>query len=1035
MEPKGFHRKLTAILSADVAGYSRLMQDDEAATVKTLEAYKQIISDLVKQHRGRVVDSPGDNLLAEFASVVDAVQCAVATQKELQSRNTELPENRKMFFRIGVNLGDVIEEESRIYGDGVNIAARLESLADPGGICVSKTAFDQIETKLPFGYEFLGEQTVKNIAKPVGAYRVVLEPRVTQKRGVGFKRQGKGWRLAFYGLLGLVLVTAAAAMLQFTQRPALPPVEKADPKKMAYPLPDKPSIAVLPFVNMSDDPKKEFFSDGITEEIITALAKIPQLFVIARNSTFTYKGKPVQIKQVSEELGVRYILEGSIRRDGDRVRITAQLIDSLTGNHLWADRYDRDLKDIFALQDEITLKIITELRVKLTAGEQARSTAKGTNNLEAYLKNLEAAEAISRLTKESNAIAKKLAEEIIRLDPEYFRGYIILSFAHDNDVFLGATDSREKSLSKAIEFAQKAISLNEADGVCHGMLGLLYVRVREYDKAIAEAEKALFLEPNSFESIRLAAQVLARSGKAEESVPLIENAIRLNPLQPTLAFLQAAGSIYAFAGHYEKALEIYKKATQREPRNFMGYSGVAVSGSMLGRMDEARAAVQELLRIDPQYSIEKYKRLIFLRGDRDQTAIDRFVEALRKAGLPETSPSSLPAKPSIAVLAFNNMTGDPQQEYFSDGMADQVITGLSQTPDIYVAARSSSFAYKGKSMTAQQIADQLKVRYLLEGSVQRDADRVRINVQLIDGRSGNHVWSEHYDRKLEDLFAMQDQITMAVMAAVNVKFMLGAGASLKYSRPSNLKAYEYYLKGLYHQSRRTQQDLITAGQMFEEAINHDPNFAAAYRSLGFVHADEVWFRMTKSPEKSIEQAEQAAKKFITLTPNQPPPYPLLSMISLLKKDLDDAILYGEKAIEFNPNESMCYLSMGLALRMAGRYEEAITDLQTALRLAPLRPLNFVNNLAWSYLGDKQYEKAISLWSETLDRNPDYLFAYMGLTAAYELSGNHEKARWAAENVMRVNPKFSIAIEEKSSTNRDEAYKKRIFDAYRSAGLK
>jgi adenylate cyclase len=223
--------------------------------------------------------------------------------------------------------------------------------------------------------------------------------------------------------------------------------------------------------------------------------------------------------------------------------------------------------------------------------------------------------------------------------------------------------------------------------------------------------------------------------------------------------------------------------------------------------------------------------------------------------------------------------------------------------------------------------------------------------------------------------------------------------------------------------------------MFEEALNHDPNFAAAYRSLGFVHADEVWFRMTKSPEKSIEQAEQAAKKFITLTPNQPPPYPLLSMISLLKKDLDDAILYGEKAIEFNPNESMCYLSMGLALRMAGRNEEAITNLQNALRLAPLRPLNFVNNLAWSYLGDKQYEKAISLYSETLDRNPDYLFAYMGLTAAYELFGNHEKALWAAENVMRVNPKFSIAIEEKSSTNRDEAYKKRIFDAFRSAGLK
>jgi adenylate cyclase len=402
---------------------------------------------------------------------------------------------------------------------------------------------------------------------------------------------------------------------------------------------------------------------------------------------------------------------------------------------------------------------------------------------------------------------------------------------------------------------------------------------------------------------------------------------------------------------------------------------------------------------------------------------------LRKVAFP------VPGKPSIAVLAFQNMTGDPQQEYFSDGIAEQLITGLSQTPDIYVTARTSSFAYEGKSMTAQQIADQLKVGYLLEGSVQRDADKVRINVQLIDGRNGNHIWSERYDRKLEDLFALQDQITMAVMAAVNVQFTLGAGASLKYSRPSNLKAYEYYLKGLYYQSRRSPQDLLAAEQMFEEAINHDPNFAAAYRSLGYVHADKVWFRVSKSPEKSIEQAEQAAQKFITLSPNQPPPYPLLSMISVLKKDLNNAILFGEKAIEFSPNEAGCYLSLGMALRNVGRFEESIVNLETALRLSPLRPLNIINNLAWSCVGNKQYDKAILLWRETLDRNPDYLFAYQGLTAAYELSGNHEKALWAAANVMRVNPKFSIEVEEKMSSVQDEAYKKRTFDALRSAGLK
>jgi TolB-like protein/class 3 adenylate cyclase len=355
MDPQGFHRKLTAILSADVAGYSRLMQGDEAATVQTLEAYKRIISDLVMQHRGRVVDSPGDNLLAEFASVVDAVQCAVAAQKELHAHNAELPENRRMLFRIGVNLGDVIEEGERIYGDGVNIAARLESLADPGGICISKTAFDQIETKLPFGYEFLGEQTVKNIAKPVGAYRVVLEPRVTRGKRGRHASQVLWRRMAVYGLAGVVAVATGTALWQHFLKPSAPPspplVEKADPKQMALTLPENPSIAVLPFVNLSEDSKHQLLCDGITENIINALAKVPQLFVIARNSTFTYKGKTVAAKQVSEELGVRYVLEGSVQRSGERVRITVQMVDALTGNHLFAERYDGEAANLFVLQD------------------------------------------------------------------------------------------------------------------------------------------------------------------------------------------------------------------------------------------------------------------------------------------------------------------------------------------------------------------------------------------------------------------------------------------------------------------------------------------------------------------------------------------------------------------------------------------------------------------------------------------------------------------------------------------------------------
>jgi tetratricopeptide (TPR) repeat protein len=307
---------------------------------------------------------------------------------------------------------------------------------------------------------------------------------------------------------------------------------------------------------------------------------------------------------------------------------------------------------------------------------------------------------------------------------------------------------------------------------------------------------------------------------------------------------------------------------------------------------------------------------------------------------------------------------------------------------------------------------------------------------LIDGRTGNHIWTDRFDRKFEDLFALQDQITMEVMAFLNAKLsVVGSSASLKFSRPSNLKAYEYYLKGIYHIYQRTPQDSIVARQMFMEAINIDPNFGIAYRGIGFAYADEVWFRTTKSAQKSIELAEQAAHKCGALTPDQIPPYPLLCQLSILKKDWNNAILYGEKSIELNPNEAQAYFSLGIALRTAGRYEEANLRLETALRLSPLRPLNYVNNLAWSCLGNKQYDKAILLWAETLERNSDYLFAFQGITAAYQLSGNHEKARWAADNVMRVNPKFSIAIEEKMFASNDEDFKKRMLDAWRSAGLK
>ena len=442
MTTEDVKRKLSAILSADVQGYSRLMGDDVQATVETITAYRTIMTDLIQGHHGRVVDAKGDNVLAEFSSVVDAIQAAVEIQKQLKLKNAGLPENRRMAFRIGVNLGDVIEKGDTIYGDGANIAARLESLAEGGGICISGTAFDQVGKKLPLGYKFLGEQTVKNIEKPIRTYKVLLEPKAAGKV-IGEHRRLKTWHwTAIFGLIVLLVVVGSLTFWEFYVRPDVAPA----------------SIAVLPFDNMSKDPDQDYFSDGITEEIITGLAKIPDLFVIARNSTFTYKGTPVKIQQVAEDLGVQYVLEGSVRKSGDRIRITAQLIDAINGKHLWAEKYDRPLNNIFEVQDEITFKILESLHIKITGDDVTRGCSRGTKNVEAYLKVLQALDSIYRQNIEGNAMCRKLSEEAVAIDPTYATAYAMIAWAHMLDVAYGGGKSPKESLEKAFQLIQKSLS-------------------------------------------------------------------------------------------------------------------------------------------------------------------------------------------------------------------------------------------------------------------------------------------------------------------------------------------------------------------------------------------------------------------------------------------------------------------------------------------------------------------------------------------------------------------------------------------------
>jgi len=623
-------RKLRAILSADVKGYSRLMGEDEEHTIKTITAYRETIFNLISKHKGRVVDSPGDNILAEFASALNAVNSAIEIQETLKEKNAELPDNRKMEFRIGINLGDIVQEGDRIYGDGVNIAARIEGLADPGGVCISRNVCDQVKKKLTnLGYEYIGAHDVKNIFEPVRVYKVLAEPEYAGKV-IGEETPKPAWpRTATATLVVLAIVACFLAVWNFYIRRHS--IEHASVEKMAFQLPDKPSIAVLPFDNLTGDPQQEYFSDGMTEEIITALSKVPNLFVIARNSTFSYKGKPVKIHQVAEELGVRYVLEGSVQRAGDRVRVTAQLIDAIKGHHLWAERYDKELKDTFALQDEITGNILSALAVKLTKGEQATIRRKSTDNLEAQLKVLQALWYSQRRTKEGNFRARQLAEEAMALDPEYASAYIILAFCHIHEVFYGWSKSRNESMEQAFELAQKAISLDESSASGYVLLSSVYMFKKQYEKAIAEAERAIAFDPNGDSAYSQLGTVLQMVGRPQEAIAPLEKAIRLNPRAPSLYF-RRLGTAYRDIGRYEEAIVQLKKAINLTPDSLYPHTALAATYSLSGRDKEARAEVSEVLRIQPKISLKRLAKQVAYKNQAD---IDRLINALRKAGLPE----------------------------------------------------------------------------------------------------------------------------------------------------------------------------------------------------------------------------------------------------------------------------------------------------------------------------------------------------------------------------------------------------------------
>jgi adenylate cyclase len=582
-------RKLAAILYADVADYSRLTGDDEDTTHRRLSEYLDLLSDSIDQHKGKVVHYAGDAVLADFGTVTNVLECAASIQNDLSDRNQDLPDECKVQFRIGINLGEVIEDRGDIYGNDVNVAARLESLADAGGVCISESVRTAIGNKLPLGYEFMGEQSVKNIKNPIRAYQVILHPQEQS--------------------------------------------QDEAPEFLEFDIPQEPSIAVLPFTNMSGDLEQEYFSDGITEDIITALSKIKNLLVIARNSTFTYKGKSVDVRQVSREQGVRYVLEGSVRKAGNRVRVTAQLIDAPTGHHIWAERYDRELEDIFAVQDEIMREIVVALDVELSAGEQAKSWSSGTTNLEAWeCVRLGAPEAHGG-NPDTKLWAKAQFEKALEIDPTYAIAWVLLGEIHHfySDVASGASDpdSMEISLAATLDCAQNALDADSSCSEAYALMAMYYLEVKDYDQAIEMSERAVTLGPNNAENLSNACLIMNKTGNPERSLELRKKQMRTCPMYRP-GFLRGMGLSYYLLGRLDSAIRVFKESIDREPDYLVAYTYLASIFGELGRLEEAENAKYDILRLTPNFSIKAYMDGLSFS---DPKVLTRMEEGLRKAGL------------------------------------------------------------------------------------------------------------------------------------------------------------------------------------------------------------------------------------------------------------------------------------------------------------------------------------------------------------------------------------------------------------------
>jgi TolB-like protein len=604
--------------------------DDEGTLAHLKDHQRNFIAPEVERHRGEVVNTPGDSLLAEFPSAIDAMKCAIVIQRGLAARDADLPEDNKLRLRIGITLGDIIFGDDGIYGNGVNVAARLQTLADPGSICVSGVVLDQVRGKVDIGFRDMGERMVKNIPEPVRVYGALLDPATAgEVRPAKPDRAPKARSIRAGALLLLALAALVTAGI-FLARGKVDKVEAPAGETAAPSAAGKPSLAILPFESGHEGRERDYLGDGIAEDIVTSLARVPKIDVIASSSSFSFRGREMPARQIGEELGVRYLLEGSLRRSPDGVRITVRLVDAASGKQLWAERYDREREESFALQDEITMAILTALQVELTEGEQAKLHGRGTENLDAFLKLWEGRDLVNRHTREGTLQARRIFEEALALDGDYALAWESLALTHMLDIFDERSGARGEAVAKAIGMTRRAISLDSSLGTAHGLLGWLLTLQRDFEGGLAAAERGVMLSPGSADAHLWQGIVFYYAGEIDESLSSLGKGFRLNPLPSSFYYLFRGRALTA-AGRHEEARDDCRHVVGDNPDDLAGRACLVIASLRAGHRDEARGEAVEILRIDPSFSAARF---VAPFPYRDESQRKLLAESLRDAGLP-----------------------------------------------------------------------------------------------------------------------------------------------------------------------------------------------------------------------------------------------------------------------------------------------------------------------------------------------------------------------------------------------------------------